>query len=501
MADIELLTCAQMARADQLAIAAGTAGRVLMESAGAAVADVAASLAGSAPKKIVVVCGPGNNGGDGFVAARLLGERGYAVELGLLGDRTRLRGDAADAARCWTGPVAPAAALVFEHADLLIDAVFGAGLDRDLDGEARALVERMNRWTRDTGRPIVAVDTPSGLDGDTGAVRGAAVEARATVTFFRYKPGHFLLPGRALCGERHLADIGIDKSVLGEIAPDTFLNAPELWRAAFPTPKIDGHKYSRGHALVVSGPAWSTGAARLSARGALRAGAGLVTLASPRAARDVNGAHLTAIMIAPCDGPRDIARILADARFNVVVIGPGLGVGEATAELVSAALRAAAPGRSVVLDADALTSFAGRATMLAARIDASGMEVVLTPHDGEFARLFDLKGSRLARARAAARLSGATLLLKGPDTVVAHSDGRAAISYNAPPWLATAGSGDVLAGFVGGFLAQGMPAFEAANAAVWTHGAAARAFGPGLIAEDIPERMPGVLRDLYSQPT
>ncbi len=498
MNPIELLTTKEMARADQLAAAGEATGIALMERAGVAVADCAQRfMRGGA--RVVVLCGPGKNGGDGFVAARLLRDRGFEVALGLLGGAASLQGDAAAAARRWDGAVSPAAALDLDGADLILDALFGAGLSRDLDGDALALVHRVNAFATETGRPVVCVDVPSGLDGDTGAVRGAAVKARATVTFFRLKPGHYLEPGRTLCGEIRLAAIGIPATVLQTIAPQTFANDPTLWLRDLPVPRAPGNKFSRGHALAVSGSAWSTGAARLSARGALRAGAGLVTLASPRDAHAINAAQLTAIMIRPCDGAADLQGLLSDPRVNAIVMGPGLGVGEDTADLVCAALGSKGEDRALVLDADALTSFSGRTATLAARIEAGGLQVVVTPHEGEFARLFDLQGSKLERARAAAVVLGATVLLKGSDTVVAHPDGRASIGHDAPAWLATAGSGDVLGGVVCGLLAQHMPPFEAASAAVWMHAAAARGFGPGLIAEDIPERLPEVWRDLLGR--
>jgi len=514
MSKLELLTTSEMAEADRLSIGAGVSGMALMERAGAAVADCAAGLALEG-RSVVILCGPGNNGGDGFIAARLLRERGLGVKVHLLGDASRLRGDAAEAARRWAGPVEPCSAVDLEAAGLVVDGLFGAGLARDLEGEARALVERVNLWSGESGRPVVAIDVPSGLDGDTGAVRGAAIVASATVTFFRFKPGHLLLPGRTLCGEAHLADIGTPEAVLDAIRPKAFADAPELWRALLPIPGVGGHKYSRGHALVLSGGPWTTGAARLSARAALRMGAGLVTLASPREALGINAAHLTAVMLTPCDGAADLAAILRDPRKNALVMGPGAGVGKATMDLVLEALRSDPPDRALVLDADALTSFADDPRVLGAAIKRAGKAVLLTPHDGEFFRLFNSEGrllesiieacrggetpfhSKLERARTAARESGAALILKGPDTVIASPDGRAAISFDAPPWLATAGSGDVLAGFAGGLLAQGMPLFEAACAAVWIHGACARALGPGLIAEDLAEAMPGVLRGLY----
>jgi ADP-dependent NAD(P)H-hydrate dehydratase / NAD(P)H-hydrate epimerase len=501
---LELLAPAEMREADRLAIAAGTPGIELMERAGRAVADQVVRMARSAGR-VAILCGPGSNGGDGFIAARILEQRNYRVSVGLLGRRESLRGDAAEAARRYGGALASAAALDPGEADLVVDALFGAGLDRDLEGEPRAIVERINDFARRSGRPVLAVDLPSGLDGLTGKLRGAAVLARASVTFFRLKPGHLLLPGREYCGELVVADIGIPAGALAAIAPKAFANAPGLWRPALPRFGPESHKYSRGHALVVSGDASHTGAARLAARAALRAGAGLVTLASPPDALAVNAAHSTAVMIARCEGRRGLSALLADRRRNVVILGPGAGVGEATAALVEVALEARAGSRerrSAVLDADALTSFEDRVENLADLIKTAPGDVVLTPHDGEFSRLFKSRddilhsSSKLAKARAAAAFLGGVVVSKGSDTVVAAPDGRAAIGYDLPPTLATAGSGDVLSGFVGGLLAQGMPGFEAACSAVWLHGAAARAFGPGLIAEDLPETLPGVFREL-----
>jgi hydroxyethylthiazole kinase-like uncharacterized protein yjeF len=393
------------------------------------------------------------------------------------------------------------------------------------------VVLRLNDWAKATGKAILAVDVPSGIDGSSGRICGVAIQARRTVTFFRRKPGHLLLPGRLRCGETLVADIGIAESVLAAIKPKTFANGPAIWRSLFPVPRIEGHKYSRGHALVLSGGLAHTGAARLAARGALRAGAGLVTVATPRDALGVHAAALTAIMTRLCDGPADLAGLLEDRRKNALVLGPGLGVGAPTRALAQVALEADSrsqdPARAIVLDADALTSFSGDALALARAIRASRSQAVLTPHDGEFARLFgELKADRAAswadlepdrtaldayflalaspskldRARAAAALSGAVVVLKGADTVVAHPFGGACIADDLPPWLATAGSGDVLAGMIGGLLAQSMPPFEAASAAVWLHGAAARHFGPGLVAEDIPENLPPVLRALFDSP-
>ena len=448
--------------------------------------------------RVAVLAGPGNNGGDGFVAARQLAKRGYAATILLVGTLEKLTGDAAASAKAWNGPIAAAAPAGLADADIVVDALFGAGLDRPVDGVARAMIEAVNAQ----GAPVVAVDLPSGINGNSGAVMGVAARAAQTVTFFRKKPGHLLMPGRAYCGATSVVPIGIADAVLTRIAPHTFENVPELWRRMFPVPRPEGHKYSRGHVVIVSGPSWSTGAARLAARGALRAGAGLVTIASPREALAVNAAANLAIMVRPVDGAAELSRFLADSRFNALALGPGLGVGEQTCELVLAAL---AGERAVVLDADAITSFAEAPQRLAGALKARrDKSTVLTPHDGEFSRYFNVldeqtkAGSKLDRARLGTELTGAVVLLKGADTVVAAADGRASIAANAPAYLATAGAGDVLTGIVTGLLAQGMPAFEAASAAVWLHGEAARAFGLGLIAEDIPEMLPGVYRAFLS---
>ena len=489
----ELLTTDQMAQADGLAITSGIPGIDLMERAGCAVADATSALLQG--RRVVIVAGPGNNGGDGFVAARLLAERGYAVRLSFVGDRARLQGDAAIAADRWSGPVEEASPVSLTDTDIVIDALFGAGLDREVEGLPRAMIRAMN----ESGVPLIAVDLPSGINGTTGAVMGLAVKASHTVTFFRRKTGHLLLPGRLHCGTVEVADIGIPASVLETIKPQTFANDPSLWGGLFPAPSPHGHKYSRGHAVVVSGGLSTTGAARLAARGALRAGAGLVTIASPREALAVTAASNLAVMVRPVDGAAELAEFLADTRRNAVVLGPSGGVGGVMQDQVRAALASAA---AVVLDADALTSFAGDSVALTQLLRSRSGDTILTPHKGEFTRLFNdifefnKLNSKVEITRVASLRSHAFVLLKGPDTVVAAPDGRASIAANAPPSLATAGSGDVLAGIIAGLLAQGMPAFEAASAGVWLHGEAANAFGPGLIAEDLPEMLPAAFRRL-----
>lgn len=484
--ELTLLGVAEMYAADAGALAAGIGGETLMENAGRGLAHAVAER--WPPCRTTILCGPGNNGGDGFVAARHLREAGFEVTVALLGARDALTGDAAAMAARWPDTVIDLAPAAIGGAELVVDGLFGAGLSRPLEGAAAATIDAV----AESGLPMVAIDVPSGVHGDSGAVLGTAATAALTVTFFLRKPGHLLMPGRELMGELLVADIGTPPEVLDSIAPATFENGPGLWRDAFPWPAPADHKYSRGHAIVVSGPAERTGAARLAARAALRTGAGLVTVACPPDALTVNAAHLTSVMCTAFSGAEGLGAVLADRRRNAVLLGPGNGVGARTRDNVRSAL---AGDKAVVLDADALTSFEDDPTAL---LDALGSACVLTPHEGEFRRLFpDLGGDdKLRRAREAARRSGATVLLKGPDSVAAAPDGRAAINTAAPPELATAGSGDVLAGIVLGLLAQGMPAFEAAAAAAWLHGTAAAGFGPGLIAEDIVERIPATLRSL-----
>ncbi len=477
-----LLTSRQMAQADRLTVATGIPGIALMENAGRPVA--LAIMQRWAPRPVIVLCGPGSNGGDGFVAARRLAEADWPVRVALLVPRDQLRGEAAHHAALWRGPVEALTPAALDGAELVVDAIFGAGLSRALDGAAAqtlaaAAARRMS---------VVAVDVPSGLMGDTGVDAGA-VAAMLTVTCFRKKPGHLMQPGRALCGEVVVADNGTPGSVFDQVEPDTFENDPALWADALPALKPDGNKYTRGHALV-SGGYPTTGAARMAARAAARAGAGLVTIAVPEVALPVYAAALTSVMVSAVGDAADFDRLLSDTRYSSLLIGPGSGVGEATRARVLAILKT---GRPTVLDADALSSFKDDPETLFRAITGP---CVLTPHEGEFARLFDASGDKLARARAAAKRSAAVIVLKGSDTVIAAPDGRAIVNANAPPALATAGAGDVLAGIVLGLLSQGMTPLLASAAAVWLHGAAATAFGSGLIAEDLPDLLPQVLRQL-----
>ena len=490
MSGLEVLTVAEMGQADSLAIAGGTPGIDLMENAGAAIAEAITGRWDPCPT--LVLCGPGNNGGDGWVVARLLTEAGWPIRLATLVDRKALSGDAAMAAGRFAGAVekltAGSIAGLLDEAPLVVDALFGAGLSRPVDGVTGAVLTAV----AERGLRSVAVDVPSGLHGDGGEVWGAVAPAVLTVTFFRKKPGHLLLPGRALCGDCVVADIGIPLAVLDTISPALSENGPALWRENVPRPRLDGHKYDRGHAVILGGERM-TGAARLAAQSTRRAGAGLVTIAAPQSAWAVYASGPPGLLVDSLDA---WPAMMADPRKNAVLVGPGAGVGEATRRM---ALDARAAGKAVVLDADGITSFAEHRDALFKSLDAG---CVLTPHEGEYLRLFDTdasKASKIERARSAARDSGAVILLKGPDTVIAAPDGRALINSNAPPELATAGSGDVLAGLIVGLLAQGMPALLAAAAAAWIHGAAATGFGPGLIAEDLIDALPSVLRGLAAR--
>lgn len=493
MNDAVLLTPSEMYEADRLTIEGGISGPELMENAGSALTETILAR-WPEPAHVAILCGPGNNGGDGFVVARQLAEHGWTCSLYLLIDRQRLTGDAAWAAGCWDGAVKRFDQLNLDGVGLVVDAIFGAGLNRGLEGLVADVVETV----RQSGVPVVSVDIASGVDGASGQVSTTAVQAELTVTFFRKKPGHLLLPGRLYCGETRVAQIGIEASVLKTINPEGCENGPGVWLEAWPQMRRDGHKYHKGHTISVSGPLERTGAARMAALGALRIGSGLVTVASPHDALAVNAAHLTAIMLTSVSGAADLSALLEDKRFTSIVIGPALGVDAQARAKVLSALKG---GLACVLDADALTCFADNPDDLFEAVAAlPERPVVLTPHSGEYARLFgqDRAGplGKVTAALEAARLSHAIVVLKGPDTVIAAPDGRYAINTNAPASLATAGSGDVLAGITAGLLSRTMPAFEAACAAVWMHGEAASKFGEGLIAEDLPHMLPAVLQDL-----
>ena len=480
-----LLSVSQMSMADSAAIDAGIPGVKLMESAGKGAYDAITQR--WQPRPVIILCGPGNNGGDGFVVGRLLAAGGWPVRLASLDDVKNLKGDAAIHAEAWTGSVLPLDSELLGDDDLVVDALFGAGLSRPLEGQAKEVVDTINK----KGLDCVGIDVPSGVDGDSGEILGSAPKCALCVTFFRRKPGHLLLPGRDLMGEVVVVDIGIPETVLEQIRPDTFANGPGFWLSRYPQPQAGDNKYDRGHAVIVGG-AEMTGAARLAATAARRIGAGLATIAAPFSALDAYAAGDPGNIINSADDVEAFEELLSDRRKNAVLVGPGCGLGGRTRDLVLAALGS---GKATVLDADALSVFSDDPKNLFAAIAVAG-PVIITPHEGEFIRIFNIKDNKLKQVREAALRSGAIVLLKGSDTVIAAPDGRAVINEGAPPTLATAGSGDVLAGFTTGLLAQGMDAFDAAAAACWLHGQAAMAFGPALIAEDLAGALSGVLRGL-----
>jgi NAD(P)H-hydrate epimerase len=477
-----VLTVELMAEADRRAIARGVPGAELMRNAGLAVArEVQRRFA---PKPTLVLCGPGNNGGDGFVAATALASIGWPVKLALVGRAENLKGDAAFHAKHWHQAIEAPTLDLIDEASLIVDALFGAGLKRPLEADAASLLARAQA----RGIPILAVDVPSGVMGNTGESLGA-VPSVCTVTFAAKKPAHLLSPGRELCGELVVADIGISPEIIDELPVDTLENLPQNWLSKWPHPKAESHKYARGHVLINGGYPM-TGAARMAALAAARIGAGLTSVAVSEVAFPIYAASLTSIMVRSVSSDADFSALLADKRFTAHLIGPGAGADDQTRQR---ALTMLASGSPTVIDADAISVFAGRQKELFGAVQGA---CVLTPHEGEFKRLFTLQGDKLTRARAAAKQSGCIIVLKGADTVIAAPDGRAVINSNAPPTLATAGSGDVLSGLILGLLGQGMEAFAATCAAVYVHGAAAQAFGPGLIAEDLPSLIPGVLRSL-----
>lgn len=474
--DGRLLEPGEVAAIDRRSAELGVDGPTLMARAGAAVcAEIQLRFA---KRPVLVACGPGNNGGDGWVIARLLHAAGWPVQVACSVPVERLKGDAAQAQAAWQGPV-----LSLDEAEpaafgLVVDGLFGAGLARDVDGAAAGFIERCER----AARPVVAIDIPSGIDGGTGAVRGRAVTATLTVTFVRAKPGHLLLPGRLHAGELVVVDIGTPLAALDVVAGEVTTMTPALWQASLPRRNQTSHKYRFGHAVILGGPLHASGAGRLAALAALHVGAGLVSVAVEPQAIPVYAAGHPELMTRPLETGTDLDRLLADKRLNAFTIGPAAGIGERTAARALAILRA---GKACVLDADALTSLAPQLDALIAAIRG---EVVLTPHEGEFQRLFPtLAGSRIERARAAARRLGAIMVLKGADTIVAAPDGRTAILDIDAPALATAGSGDVLAGTITGLLAQGVPAYSSALAAVRMHAETGAILGAGLVSSDLPE--------------
>ncbi len=462
----------------------------MMVNAGSAIA-AAALKHYPGTQRFAVLCGPGNNGGDGYVAAHCLKEAGAVVTVFRFGPAPE-QGDAEKASALWNGLIQPIEDYEVLPGDVVIDALFGAGLCRPLPETLCALIATINRAREEDGLAVIAADLPSGIDGRTGsfptgsAEAACAMRADRTVTFMCLKPGHLLLPGRDYCGVVELVDIGIPERIVLAHDQNLRVNGPDLWLSTLPRGEAGDHKYSKGHLCVFGGAANATGASRLAAQSALRSGAGAVTLLAPREALEINTAHLTAVMLKEAS-EEVVEAALQDPRVTGFVIGPGYGVGEAARQMV---LRIAS--KPLVLDADAISSFAGHAEMLADRLGGRDTAFIMTPHEGEFSRLFpDLTSdntlSKIDRARLAAKRMNAVIVYKGADTVIASPDGRTCVNCNAPPWLATAGSGDVLAGIAGALLARGVAAFEAAAAAVWLHAEAGNRAGEGLTAESLVE--------------
>ena len=476
----ELLTPRQMGLADRLTIEDGVPGIDLMEAAGAFLAQMVQKHFHET-RRVLIVCGPGNNGGDGFVLARLLNEAELDVDIHVPLGTKKLAGDAKIAFERLSGEIHKIDDPDWASYELIVDALFGAGLTKDIEGELGSIVSNINQFPA----KVLAVDLPSGINGETGAICGNAVFSDVTATFFRYKPGHFLQPGKSFCGITEVGQIGIKDDILTRIEIAAFHNNRELWELHFPKHKITQHKHSRGHTFALSGSLAKCGAARLMASAALRAGSGLVTLVSSSDVLAIHAARLDSVMFGEANNVEEFHQLLKENHVNCICLGPGMPPDDATRMMVGEALGADV---DIVLDAGALSAFSGSQDLLFNQISSRKRDVIITPHTGEFERLFPEiinTLSKLEMAKQAALISGAIVVLKGLDTVVANCDGQAAIASNAPPWLATAGSGDVLTGMIAGLLAQGMQAFSAACAAVWIHGEAANIVGSGLISSDL----------------
>lgn len=473
----------------------------LMRAAGLAVAAEVVKRY-SSPQAVVVVAGPGNNGGDGAIAAEALAGHGYQVSMVRYGADKVKQSDAQRAFSACKQPgfevddaINEEVAALIAGADILIDALLGAGLSREPTGVLAALIHAMNA----SRAAVLAVDLPSGVNGNAHTASACTIQADLTVTFFRLKIAHVLMPVKALCGEVVLVQIGLDEQELAGEELLCELNEPELWRSSLFPPGPTDYKYSRGHVLVRGGDEQSSGAARLTAQTALNCGAGAVTVSCPQSALPVYAAHLTAVMLRVHHDELDFARMLSDRRINTVALGPGNGVGELTRRFVVTSVQA---GKCCVLDADALTSFSDAPSLLFHALAEAHNTAILTPHQGEFERLFpELAAktgqSRLHQAASAAKLSQAVVVLKGSDTVIASPDGQSRINTNAPPWLATAGSGDVLCGVIASLVAMGMPAYNAACAGVYLHAQAANQLRFPMTAEQLCVQVPDVIAQLW----
>lgn len=502
MTSLAILTCEQVRAAEQMAVEAGISLWALMQKAGQARADV---LHAEFPVgRVIVLAGPGNNGGDAFVAAQRLRDLGRNVWLFDMAPKTERTPEGQNALAMLTGARQPLEDMRIQPDDIVLDGLFGAGLSRPLEGEAAYAVEQVNA----SGAKVVAIDVPSGVNGDRGAVDGPAIRADVTVTFCCKKPAHVLFPAAELCGDVVPAEIGFGQFVEAAGGGQLHENAPALWAHKLRWPARSGYKHRRGRLAVVTGGIANTGAARLAAQAGLRAGAGLVTLYTPPGALMVVASSVTAVMVSSFSDPESLEVQAEDA--DAVVIGPAAGVTPGTRANVEALLRA---GRTAVLDADALSVFADDAKSLALLTvegemvrendgRPKGAFVVMTPHVGEFERLrpglLAKSPTRVTAAINTAAMTGCVVLLKGPDTIIAAPDGRAVVNTHATPFLATAGSGDVLAGVIGSIVAQGLDPFDAACVGAWMHGDAGIRAGAGMTAEDLDDALRETIRALYA---
>ncbi|PHR58034.1 MAG: bifunctional ADP-dependent NAD(P)H-hydrate dehydratase/NAD(P)H-hydrate epimerase [Robiginitomaculum sp.] len=470
---------------DQVAEDAGVCGFQLMENAGNGMGRII--MARFAPKNACIVCGPGANGGDGYVVAKYLFEQGCAVSLLSLSPPNPNTVAAQMEARLPAG-VQREVKTIPTDCEIIIDCMFGAGLDRPIIARPAVLIEQVNAHPA----PVIAADLPSGINGDRAQPGTPSIIAAMTITFEVLKLAHVLEPARSQCGEIVVIDIGFPAGTIDQVEPIAVQNHPSLWPQIPVIPDMLSHKHNRGRLLVDCGGPLQSGAARLAARAGLRIGAGWVTLCGTEDAMQVCANHETSIVLSVRQQGEPIAEVMRSQTPDCVLLGPAGGVGEAMKRQVLDLLQT---GTATVLDADALTSFAEHPQDL---LEACHAKTVLLPHEGEFRRLFaDLTtktGNKISRVKAAAQRAGCTVLLKGADSVMADADGRVVVNTHTSSWLATLGTGDVLAGMVAGLMAQGQGGFDALCAAVWLHGELGRQLGAGLIAEDLPGAIPAMLQ-------
>ena len=500
---INLFTSKEVKNLDELSVKHGVSLSKLMENAGNAsfqvIVDRIIPDLSNFNNRITVLCGPGNNGGDGFVIAKKLIEKNFDVKVCSPFNKNSFNSTALEKLEISNFDLLEVSQDLFKNSDLIIDALFGIGLNRDIDKKLIDLIDLINKEKN----YVVSIDIPSGLVTDTGEKKPTSINADHTITFQSPKPCHFLLPGKINTGELSVVDIGVPEQIFEGVkkSSNIFLNTSDLWKNYFPWPKEYDHKYSRGHLLVQSGDQFSTGASRLASLSALRIGAGVVTLASSDEAALINASHLTSVMVKNISNISNFINFAKNRKVTSLLIGPGCGVTDYTKKL---SLNVIELGLPVVLDADALSVFKNDPDELFSSIKKYNDRVILTPHEGEFNRIFkDRKGSKLSAASDAAKLSGATIIYKGNDTVISNPDGLLAISDKSSPFLATAGSGDILAGICAGLLSQGMNSFFAACAGQWFHKKIGEIPRPGMIADDMPaiieNFLPSALGEIYEK--